>query len=63
MKLAIKYLRSGKLVRPQGQLGSCGWAPKAWTAVPVYSGEEPITEFLRVNKNWKLSDISGLTHD
>ena len=63
MKLGVTHLRTYKLVRPQGQLGSCGWSPKAWTAVPVNPGEEPITEFLRVNKNWKLSDISGLTRE
>ena len=67
MKLSVTDLRSanrvriGFVVRPEGQLGSCGWAPKAWTAVPIYSlRENPIAEFLRVNTNWNPSDISGI---
>ena len=33
MKLDAVRLRNGEwCVRPQGQLGTCGWHPKAWTA-------------------------------
>jgi hypothetical protein len=33
MKLEAVQLRNGEwCVRPQGQLGTCGWHPKAWTA-------------------------------
>lgn len=33
MILEAIQLRSGEwCVRPQGQLGTCGWHPKAWTA-------------------------------
>jgi hypothetical protein len=36
MKLEATQLRDGKwCVRPEGQLGTCGWSPKAWTAVFV----------------------------
>ena len=33
MILDAVRLRNGEwCVRPQGQLGTCGWHPKAWTA-------------------------------
>lgn len=32
MKLIAEQLRTGWVVRPEGQLGSCGFYPKAWTA-------------------------------
>lgn len=36
MKLEAVQLRNGEwCVRPQGQLGTCGWHPKAWTAAFV----------------------------
>ena len=70
MKLSVTDLRSanrvkiGFVVRPEGRLGTCGWSPKTWTAVAIYSlRENPIEEFLRENKKWEPSDISGLTYE
>ena len=36
MELEATQLRNGEwCVRPKGQLGTCGWHPKAWEAVFV----------------------------
>jgi len=62
VKLELKDLMSkagariGFLVRPQGEK-----APKKYEAVQIFSlRDDPIKEFLKVNKNWKPSDISGM---
>jgi len=36
MKLEATHLRGNEYaVRPEGQLGTCGWYPKPWTVVYV----------------------------
>jgi hypothetical protein len=36
MKLEATYLRDNLwAVRPEGQLGTCGWSPRAWTVAYV----------------------------
>lgn len=32
MKLEITKLRTGYVVRPEGQVGMMGWSPKPWEA-------------------------------
>ena len=32
MKLEIVELRTGYIVRPEGQVGTIGWHPKPWEA-------------------------------
>lgn len=32
MKLDITEIRTGYIVRPEGQLGTIGWTPKPWSA-------------------------------
>jgi hypothetical protein len=32
MKLVAEQLRTGWVVRPEGQLGTIGWHPKPWEA-------------------------------
>ena len=45
MKLEATLLRNGEYaVRPQSQLGTCGWYPKAWTVqyIKAASSQEAI---------------------
>ncbi len=51
MKLEATRLRSGQwCVRPEGQLGTCGWSPAAWTAryVKARSAQEAIRKVINM---------------
>lgn len=50
MKLEAIRLRNEWCVRPEGQLGTCGWFPKAWTArfVKARSAEEAVRKVVRM---------------
>lgn len=50
MKLEATHLRGRQYaVRPEGQLGTCGWYPKAWTVqyVNASSPQEAIAKAQR----------------
>lgn len=47
----------GRVVRPLGALGTCGWSPKAWQATYVGRYETAETAFLAANKNWTMEDL------
>lgn len=54
----IDHLPSGRLaVIPKGQLGTCGWYPKAWQCVFVENPENAVDAFLAANKNWSWNDF------
>lgn len=65
MKLEAEQLRGRRwVVRPEGQLGTCGWYPYAWTI--EYVNANSATEALRKAKrarvsfdNWQRSLPSG----
>ena len=55
VRLEITKLRTGSIVRPENQLGTIGWYPKAWQA--AYVNNNPISSFLANNPNWSTQDI------
>lgn len=41
MKMEATPLRSGRYaVRPEGQLGTCGWYPRAWDVIYVHASSK-----------------------
>jgi len=56
VRLEITRLRTGSIVRPENQLGTIGWHPKAWRAAYVTSN--PTSSFLANNPNWTIQDIN-----
>jgi len=54
--LEVINFRSGaKGVKPEGQLGTCGWSPRAWQ--PEESAKEA---FLEENSNWSADQIDSI---
>ena len=52
MQLEATHLRGNKwAVRPAGQLGTCGWHPRAWTVqyVTARSSDEAIRKATKEN--------------
>jgi hypothetical protein len=58
MKLEVTTLRNGRVVKPEGQLGTCGWHPKAWVYARMRRNDTPEQAFLRANPNWSTGDLS-----
>jgi len=57
----IERMRSGYFaVVPKGQLGTCGWYPKAWQLVYVKDPAKAVDTFLEANNNWSLEDLKGV---
>jgi hypothetical protein len=54
----IDKMRSGDFViRPKGQLGTCGWYPKPWTCVFVKNLNNVFDKFFIANKQWLWDDF------
>ena len=54
IELEVEVLCTGhRLVRPKGELGTCGWSPRAWVATYVKRHETPLQAFLRGNPRWR----------
>jgi len=61
INLEIINFRSGaKGVKPKGQLGTCGWSPRAWQLVYVLPEESAKEAFLEGNSNWTADQIDGI---
>jgi hypothetical protein len=44
MELEAERLRTCWIVRPVNQLGTCGFSPAAWSAIPVPFGYAPTAD-------------------
>lgn len=53
----IRTKSGGYFVRPKGEVGTCGWSPKAWQIAAIRRYEIPMVAFLNANRNWVMSDI------
>ena len=59
VNLEVTKLDNGtKLIKPENQLGTHGFSPKAWTAAVVR--KNPIPSFLAANKAWSKKDINAV---
>ena len=58
IKLKTIVLANNTFVRPSHALGSCGFYPKGWQIAPLKTGQSVIDAFLKVNPNWKLSEVA-----
>ena len=62
VRLEVEKLRLGSIVKPEGQLGTIGWYPKAWQAAYV-TNKCAIHSFLNSNHNWNTEDINGVKNE
>ena len=51
MKIVVERLNNGQFVaRPNGQLGTCGWYPFAWTACFSNSAAKALRKFEQMHE-------------
>jgi len=61
VNLEVINFRSGaKGVKPEGQLGTCGWSPRAWQICMMLPDETAQEAFLEGNSNWTADQIDSI---